>query len=112
MGHFKLIVTGEIGIDDIIGKFRDENDYARYALDSKGHTAEECKWYSCVEDVLKLSKEHPDILFLLEGEGEEAGDIWKFYAKNGRSCFQEAKIIFDEFDESMLELPKLEADDE
>lgn len=100
--RFKLTVTGETDID-VIEKFRDENDYAEYALDEFGDSREECKWYDCKEDVLAFSKKHPDILFLLEGEGEEAGDVWRLYARNGKSCYQKAKMVFEQFDESMLE---------
>jgi len=99
--RFKLTVTGETDID-VIGAFRDENDWAEAALDEDGRNMDECKWYNCKEDVLEFSKKHPDILFLLEGEGEEAGDIWKFYARNGKGCYQKAKIVFEQFDESML----------
>ncbi len=99
--HFKLMVTGETDID-IIGELRDENDWAKGALDGGGAAYEEYKWYDCKEDMLEFSKRHPDILFLLEGEGEEAGDVWRFYAKNGRSFYQQAKMAFEDFDESML----------
>ncbi len=100
--RFKLTVTGETDID-IIGKFRDENDWAAHALDTGGHSSDECKWYNCKEDIFEFSKKNPDILFLLEGEGEEAGDVWKFYARNGKSYYRKAKIVFEQFDESMLE---------
>lgn len=100
--RFKLTVTGETDID-VIGEFRNENDYAEGALDENGRSAGECKWYDCKEDVLELSKKHPNILFLLEGEGEEAGDVWRLYARNGKSCYQKAKMVFEQFDESMLE---------
>ncbi len=99
--YFKLTVTGETDID-VIGKFRDENRGAYYALGQSGNNERKWMWATHKEDVLEFSRKHPDILFLLEGEGEESGDVWKFYARNGRSYYQKAKIIFDEFDESML----------
>ena len=102
--RFKLVVTGETDID-IIGAFRAENEWAVCALDEAGNSDGECKWYNCKEDILEFSKKHPNVLFLLEGEGEEARDIWKFYAKNGKTYYQKAvevKIVFEQFDESML----------
>lgn len=60
------------------------------------------KWYSNEEDILELSKFFPDILFELEGEGEDNEDMWKKYFKNGKSQYAKAKIIFEDFDESKL----------
>lgn len=61
-----------------------------------------CKWYDHEADMLELSRRFPEELFELHGEGEEPGDIWIKYFKNGKmqSCF--AKIIFDEFDEKKM----------
>ena len=104
--RFSLTITGETDCD-IIEQLRSGCDYAAVALDKDGNFGEECKWYDCREDVLSFSKKHPDILFLLKGEGEEANDRWKFYARSGKSYFQKAKVIpeqliFEQFNESML----------
>lgn len=65
--------------------------------------SDSCKWYDHEEEMKDVSKKFPDVLFTLEGEGEESDDIWKKYFKNGKmqSCY--AKITFDEYDESKLE---------
>ena len=63
---------------------------------------EACKWYEHHEDMVKLSKRYPTILFTLEGEGEESGDIWIKYFKNGKVQRANAQIVFPEFDESLL----------
>lgn len=55
------------------------------------------KWYDHDDDMIKLSKEHPELLFALKGEGEESGDIWKTYYLNGKMQHCKAKIIFDDF---------------
>jgi hypothetical protein len=62
----------------------------------------EAKWYEHDSDMKTLSKKYPEILFQLDGEGEEAGDIWRSFFKNGKSHTSRAKIIFDDFDESKL----------
>lgn len=60
------------------------------------------KWYEHEKDILAISRRFPKILFILEGEGEDSGDIWKKYFKNGKIQVCKAKITFDEFDESKL----------
>ena len=66
---------------------------------------ESSKWYESDEDMKILSsrEEYKDVLFILDGEGESSGDIWKKYYKNGKQCELKAKITFPEFDESQLE---------
>jgi len=35
---------------------------------------------------------------IISGYGEENGDIWRKYFKNGKTHFSKAKIVFDDFD--------------
>jgi antitoxin component YwqK of YwqJK toxin-antitoxin module len=65
---------------------------------------ESAKWYDSDQDMKELSsrEEYKDVLFILEGEGEENDDIWKAYYKNGKVQKEYARITFDEFDESKL----------
>ena len=55
------------------------------------------KWYSHKEDMIKYSKKYPSVLFLLKGEGEETGDIWRAYFQNGKMFRTKATILFEEF---------------
>lgn len=73
-----------------------------YGVDENGGSTDTCKWYDHEEDVSTFSKIYPDVIFELSGEGKESGDIWKKYFKNGKIQICNAKIIFDEFDESKL----------
>ena len=43
-----------------------------------------CKWYEHNDDMKKVSKKHPDVVFILDGEGEESGDVWRKFYKNGK----------------------------
>jgi hypothetical protein len=73
-----------------------------YAISELDEFGQECKWYSHQEDMKKLSKKFKDALFELEGKGEESGDIWKEYYKNGKMQRCAAKMIFDEYKEHLL----------
>jgi hypothetical protein len=63
---------------------------------------EACKWYGNEGDMKKLSLEFPTVLFTLSGEGEEAGDIWKKYFRNGKIQIANAKITVAEFNPKEL----------
>lgn len=60
------------------------------------------KWYEHHEDMLKVSKQFPDIVLKLEGVGEEFPDFWKAYYKNGKFQVVNGDIVFEEFDESKM----------
>jgi hypothetical protein len=60
------------------------------------------KWYDWHEHCLEVSKQFPNELFEVYGVGEESGDLWKCYFKNGKSQTCEAKITYDNFDKSKL----------
>lgn len=60
------------------------------------------KWYDHEKHMKELSKIYADITFILDGEGEESGDIWRKYFKNGKMQACKAEIVFPAFDESKL----------
>lgn len=63
---------------------------------------ESYSWYEHKEDMQILSKQFPDILFVLKGEGEENGDFWIKYFKHGKVQVCPGKIVYDSFNESKL----------
>lgn len=75
-----------------------EDDVFDIEMDSNG----ECKWYEHNEEMIELSKQFPETVFCLYGNGEENGDTWYQYYKNGKSQYCPAKISYDEYDESKL----------
>lgn len=90
------------GSYDLVEQFVEENEYAKYALCSNGDCRESCKWYEHEKDMRKFSKKHPKAIFILSGEGEESGDIWKKYYKNGKMQKCKAVITFEEFNSKKL----------
>lgn len=63
---------------------------------------DECKWYEHDKHMREVSKNNPGTIFILEGEGEESGDIWKKYYLNGKCQEARAIITFEPFDEKKL----------
>lgn len=72
--------------------------YDEYLFDG-----ESCKWYDHEDDMKKYSLQHPYALFEVTGYGEEAGDIWREFYKNGKMCGGKAKILLPVFNEAELE---------
>lgn len=74
------------------------NDDMSYALIDE----RECKWYMHDKDMLEMSKHFPNVIFKIHGEGEEIGDLWEKYYKNGKMQICEAKITYEPYDENKL----------
>lgn len=66
---------------------------------------DEVKWYSHVADMEEYSKKYPNMVFKLSGEGEESGDIWVEYYKNGLMQRSKAVIKLEGYDEKKLVKP-------
>jgi|14_taG_2_1085336.scaffolds.fasta_scaffold63781_1 hypothetical protein len=62
----------------------------------------EIKWYGWDDDMKGYSKKHPNVTFSILGEGEESGDLWVAYFKNGKMHFAAAEITYEDFDEKKL----------
>lgn len=76
-----------------------------YAMEYEGGYFEaggECKWYEHDSDMQELSKEFPELVFKLSGEGEESGDIWVKYYKGGKCHTAKAVITVEPYDEKKL----------
>lgn len=83
----------------VIMKHLRKTEYNKYYMNGSG---QECKWYGKFDQMLAYSSKYPDTLFQLDGEGEENGDIWTCWFKNGKSQYEKAKIMVAPFDEGKL----------
>ena len=81
--------------EDVLHFLNTQTGYTRFeGSDQYVYFDDTIKWYDHDKDMVKLSKLYPDTLFTLSGEGEEPGDIWRYYFKAGRSQLARAKITF------------------
>lgn len=74
------------------------NKEVSFPLDDPG----ESKWYEHTNEMLDLSKAFPNVVFKIHGEGEDNGDIWDEYYKDGKMQRCEAEIVMPPFDERKL----------
>lgn len=103
MGYYTRYTLSTIGKNSLpITSYLNEEELVEFYMDESGETIEPTKWYDHSNDIKRLSKKFPDTIFKLEGVGEESGDIWIKYFKNGKRQICEAKITFDEYDENKL----------
>lgn len=75
-----------------------QNLAEQFAADFEQRT----KWYDSHENLIEYSKQYPDVIFILSGEGEEAEDLWKSYYKNGKGQQTRAVITYPDYDENLL----------
>ena len=79
--------------------------YGKIGIFIDGNGGEPCKWYEYRSDMIRFSKEFPDVVFSLKGEGEESGDLWIEYFKGGLTQVCRGEVVYPEYDESKLEVP-------
>lgn len=97
----KVIIDAEYDLETALEKvlLDKEGDYLASAYRGYGQSM---KWYDHVKDMKALSQQFPTVLFTLKGEGEEAGDLWIKYFRNGKMQECRAEIVFPPFDEAKL----------
>ena len=64
-------------------------------FDLKTLSYDSWKWYDHDEDMVKLSLRFPNYTFILEGEGEEIGDLWRTIYHDGQLERLNVKIIYE-----------------
>ncbi|OGM08869.1 hypothetical protein A2Z67_02570 [Candidatus Woesebacteria bacterium RBG_13_36_22] len=59
-------------------------------------------WYDYEENMIAVSKKHPNILMEVNGAGENNDDLWTAWFKNGKYYRTDAEIIYPVYDESKM----------
>ena len=79
-------------------------EISSYEFDNHGNELllQDVKWYNHDAHMVALSLLYPNVLFSVEGEGEDPGDLWKAYYKNGKSQTCKAIITFEPYDEGKM----------
>jgi hypothetical protein len=81
MGYYtdyKLEYKGDLDQETLITKLEEVSGYRWW---DNYLTLPDVKWYEHDHHMEVISREYPDILFILTGEGEESGDVWRKYFK-------------------------------
>jgi hypothetical protein len=53
------------------------------------------KWYGWKEDLIVASKKFPTVTFIMSGNGEDDGDLWRAYALDGEIEMCDGQVIFN-----------------
>ena len=88
MGYITYFSLRMFGPDDKVEKAGEDIK----ALSSDGSFDElvdyeysELKWYDWQNDIDKVAKANPDVLIILDGDGEESDDLWQYRAKGDKT---------------------------
>lgn len=74
----------------------------QWAFDYNGESQDETKWYDHDGDMTMFSRLFPEVTFKLIGNGEDNGDMWHEYYKNGRSVRKDAQVFIPPLKEGEL----------
>lgn len=80
-----------------------EHEEMQYAFGPIGDPDDATKWYEWEKDMVEFSRRFPEVLFTLFGEGEESGDFWVAYFRNGKKQLCRGEIVYPEFSEDSWE---------
>lgn len=93
------------GVVDTLRVFSED---AQFALDEGGDSTGWAKWDSLEEDMQEFSRRYPALLFIVTVCGQEGGDYWQLFARDGRyvtvpGWIEYGKPDLDEFEPKPLQ---------
>lgn len=97
--NFTIKLSDNNNIDNIVKRLR---EISGYDWDYSDEIYDFCKWYEHENDMHELSKEYPDIVFTVFGNGESFDDVWCEYWKNGMVQNANRCIVYDDYNEDEL----------
>lgn len=101
----EIIEDAEIEVDEV--EFPEFNEKNMYDGDLSVQElisgySDSMKWYDYEEDMIEISKKFPNLIFILDGNGEESGDIWRKFYMNGKTYSWQLIIEKPNFDPEKL----------
>lgn len=103
---YSLVASDMELLDKEIIPFREDSqsDWGFLYRSKDGCYRATCKWYEHETDVAALSSKFPTVLFTLDGQGEELGDVWRKFFLGGK--VHQAEMKFEFFDPAKLIDPR------
>jgi len=103
MGYYSDYDLELVGSGPIYDKLKEEAHnielaYRHSLEDVLRNGLHEVKWYQHEEDLNTISKNWPNVMFVLNCQGED-GEMWRVYSKNGVSQTVKARVTYDEPDD-------------
>ena len=94
---FELLEGPEDEFQDFLKELALESDYSEI----KNGYLYDAKWYDWETDVFNVSKKFPNVYFVIYGDGEENGDVWRYYCCNGK--YKYVEMVWPEIHKEDLE---------
>ena len=99
--HFQCDCSDDKRMEQIVQKMR-ELQIVPYVFSEDLENYDPCTWYTEEEDMRALSREFPDVHFIISAFGEINDDIWEAHYLGGKRQLCEAEIRIPEFDPEKL----------
>ena len=85
MGYYTVFTLQTQPALDYVNEVQDALAKFAGGCEEYVNSGEGAKWYDHQDHMLELSRQMPDVLFILDGEGEGVGDQWRKFFRNGQA---------------------------
>lgn len=75
-----------------------KQDHIKLAFDHINTFEGLSQWYDWEKELMELSKNHPGLMFIVEGKGEGYDDAWIAWITDGLSQYEKKYITHNPFD--------------